>query len=137
MTETITKNKRPIMGENKKIGKIGEDFAANYLIENRYDILNRNYNSRLGEIDIIARKENTICFIEVKSRRSIKCGIPAESVTNIKQQHIRRTAEYFIMKEGYKIPNFKSTTFRFDVCNIILNANGDAMESMEYIENAF
>ena len=125
------------MGDNKKIGKIGEDIATNYLIEEQYNILSRNYNCRIGEIDIIARKDDIICFVEVKSRRSLKCGFPAESVTNIKQQHIRRTAEYFIMKMGYKIPNFKSTSFRFDVCNIILNENGDVLESMEYIKNAF
>ena len=125
------------MGENKKIGKVGEDFAVNYLIENKYNILNRNFNSRIGEIDIIARKDDVICFIEVKSRRNLNCGTPAESVTNTKQQHIRRTAEYYIMKEGYKIPRFKSTIFRFDVCNIILNAGGKTLESMEYIENAF
>ena len=125
------------MGVNKIIGKAGEDIAANYLAKNGYDVLNRNFSSRIGEIDIVACKDNTICFIEVKSRRSLKCGFPAESVTHSKQQHIRRTAEYFIMKEGYKIPYFNNMAFRFDVCNIIFDTEGVSMESMEYIENAF
>ncbi len=84
----------------KTLGKIGEDFAAAMLTEEGYRILARNFRCRLGEIDIIAEKDGEISFIEVKTRRSLRCGLPSEAVTGEKQLRMKRAAEYYLMTCG-------------------------------------
>ena len=82
---------------NKKIkGDFGEDLATNYLIKNKYKIIARNYSCALGEIDIVALDKKTIVFVEVKTRTSQAFGLPREAVTRSKQQHICKTAQYFV-----------------------------------------
>lgn len=111
--------------DNKRLGKIGEDTAAEIIRELGYKILQRNYRCRCGEVDIIAARGNKISFIEVKTRRSRNYGRPCESVDAVKQQHIRRAAEYYLKemsRRGY-VPGKIS----FDVMEI----------TAEYIEGAF
>jgi putative endonuclease len=76
-------------------GKIAEDFAAGLLVQKGYKIIERNFHSRFGEIDIIALKENYLVFVEVKARWSLKFGNPEEAVTPGKIWKIGRTGEYF------------------------------------------
>lgn len=83
--------KRP----TSNIGKIAEDFAAGLLIQKDYKIIERNFHSRFGEIDIIALKDDCLIFVEVKARWSLKFGSPEESVTPGKIWKIGRTGEYF------------------------------------------
>ena len=65
------------MSVNKrKIGSLGEDMAVEFLKSRRVKILERNYQNRFGEIDIIAREDNTLLFIEVKYRKNESCGYP-------------------------------------------------------------
>lgn len=80
--------------ENRNIvlGIMGEEQAASYLDNNGYKIIERNYRCRYGEIDIIALKHDILCFIEVKTRASIKYGAPCEAVDARKKQHIVRCA---------------------------------------------
>ena len=66
---------------NKIFGRCGEAVAFNYLIENNYKILNTNFSCKLGEIDIIAQKDDYIVFVEVKARTSKLYGLPREAVT--------------------------------------------------------
>ena len=79
-----------------ELGKIGEEFAANLLELQGYRILERNFRCRMGEIDLIAEKDGEISFVEVKTRRSARFGMPAEAVGAEKQRRMRRTAEFYL-----------------------------------------
>ena len=80
----------------KRIGDHGEDFAAQMLEDAGYQILDRNYRTRVGEIDIIAIKDGVLHFIEVKTRTADDFGYPADAVTEEKQRSIRRSAECYL-----------------------------------------
>ncbi len=79
---------------NKDIGYFGESIATNYIRNQGYIILERNFTCKLGEIDIIAKDKNFIVFIEVKTRYSSFYGNPSESITFRKQNKIYKTANY-------------------------------------------
>lgn len=101
---------------NQELGKIGEDMATQYLEQQGYYILQRNYRTRQGEIDIIATRGNRIHFVEVKTRRGGKFGQPAESITRHKIHHMRAAAgEYFRNVKG--MPGSVSHT-QFDFIGI-------------------
>lgn len=99
----------------RKVGSEFEDMAANYLENNGYVILERNYRDRFGEIDIIAEDGRELVFVEVKYRRNLEKGDPAEAVHYIKQQKIRNTAKRYLYRHhlGEDIP------CRFDVVAIL------------------
>ena len=107
-TENIKKNKR-------RIGREYEDIAANFLIKNGLNILNRNFYTKAGEIDIIAEDGDTIVFTEVKYRRSNSYGFPEESVDFRKQQRIRRGARVYLYLNHI---NENSVNVRFDVVSV-------------------
>ncbi len=106
----------------KEFGKLGEDMAANYLKLQGYEIRAKNFRSRIGEVDIIARKDNRIVFCEVKTRSGDLMGTPAEAVNETKKNHMRKVAALYMMSE--KITNYD---VGFDVIEVKLN----------HIENAF
>lgn len=106
------KDLRPILGQS------GEELAARYLELSGYLILYRNFRCRLGEIDIIASKDDVLTFVEVKTRHTTITGQPAEAVTFAKQQKIRRTAQYYMMREGL-LENMPMLSF--DVIEIVRN----------------
>lgn len=87
---------------NKVLGNAGEKIAKIYLERNKYKILETNFRCKQGEIDIIAKDKKELVFIEVKTRKSIKYGLPAEAVNQVKQKHISKTAEYYIYKNCIK-----------------------------------
>jgi putative endonuclease len=104
--------------ENKRtLGSRYEDMAAAYLSANGLTILARNYRNRSGEIDIIAKDRDTYVFAEVKGRRSVRAGDPAEAVDRRKQAAIYRTAAWYRMKNN--LPD--TTPCRFDVIAILGN----------------
>ena len=106
---------------NKKIiGKIGENSATRYLEKNNYEIINRNYSCRFGEIDIIAidKKTNELIFIEVKTRTNLSYGMPIESINNKKIKHIINSINYYIMNK--KLSNID---IRIDAIEVILKKN--------------
>lgn len=76
-------------------GSKAEDIASSLLLQNGYKIIDRNFHSRFGEIDIVALKDNTLIFVEVKARHSLKYGMPEEAVTRQKLYKIRKTGEYY------------------------------------------
>jgi len=76
-------------------GKVGEELACHYLQDNGYLILSRNYRSRFGEIDIIAKKGNCIAFIEVKYRKSNKFGEGFEAVSRQKNRKNQEDSPVF------------------------------------------
>ena len=117
------------MTDNRKKGNMGEDAAADYLTRKGYEILDRNYRIRDAEIDIIAKKDGTVAFVEVKLRKNSNLGSPAEAVNPAKQKKIISAAEGFIAKN-----NITDTDFRFDVIEVYSKVNG---LSINHIENAF
>jgi len=104
------------------LGKVGEDFSAKYLEKQGYKIIDRNYKIRTAEIDIIAEKDNTIIFVEVKTRSNIRHGFPVEAVNLRKQKRIIEGASVFLFN------------CRFDVIEVY--SVGDELE-LRHIENAF
>lgn len=104
---------------NKKIGNWGEDFAVLKLQENGYKLITKNYRTKLGEIDIIASLNDTLYFIEVKTRTSIKFGFPQEAVNNKKLNKIKLVGQIFLNNFGRKYNKQAILVFS------IIQANGN------------
>ena len=83
------------MSRNQTIGRWGEQAAAVYLSEHRYEIAERNVRTPYGEIDLVAHKDGLTIFIEVKARTSKSFGPPEVAVTLRKQAHMQACAEYY------------------------------------------
>lgn len=115
--------------ERLNLGRSGEDRAEALLRENHYRILARNYRTRLGEIDIIARDSDTVCFIEVKTRHSDRFGSPKEAIGPDKQKRMGRAALLFLKE--HKLMDHKA---RFDVVSVW---EGDSGVKTELLKNAF
>lgn len=118
------------MISNKEKGNLGELAALNYLIQNDYIILDRNFRTKYGEIDIIAKDKDYIVFVEVKTRKDLKLGLPCESVTANKQHRIARMALLYIAKN--KLQDY---SFRFDVIEILIDSN--EVKYLRLIKDAF
>ncbi len=100
-------------------GKTGEEAAAAFLKQNGYRILEMNFRTKTGEIDIVAEHKNTVAFVEVKTRSNLNYGRPEIAVNKVKQRKLLRVAELFLAK--YKITERSS---RFDIVAI----SGDPKE---------
>ena len=130
--KTFLKNLLPQEGDTATDkGHRGEALAAKQMEKMGYEILERNFHALKAEIDIIAKKDNTVVFTEVKYRKNEEMGTPAEAVGYQKQQNIIRAAKVYIaqnclMEEGYD--------FRFDVAEILTQ---DGKTYFRYTENAF
>jgi putative endonuclease len=81
--------------KTSELGRLAEDFAVGFLQEKGYKVIDRNFRSRFGEIDIVAEDNGCLVFVEVKARWSQRFGSPEEAVTPQKLYKIRRTAEYY------------------------------------------
>ena len=101
------------MKTNYETGRLAEDFAARYLEQKGYRILERRFRSRQGEIDLIAKDGNTLVFVEVKYRRSLKWGRPADAVDAGKRRRLTMTAAYYL-RQSRQI----DTCCRFDVIEL-------------------
>ena len=110
---------------NRHLGQIGENAAAEILREKGYKIMCMNYRCKYGEIDIIAAKGIMISFIEVKMRTQRDYGRPCEAVDRTKQQKIRRAAYCYLTELGRK--GYVPAKVTFDVMEIVA----------EHIESAF
>ncbi len=110
-----------------KLGKKGEGIAVDYLKRNGFKILERNYRTRYGEVDIIAEENGTLVFIEVKTRSTDLFGHPLEAVTKEKQEKIKRLALSYLGKIQREMP------VRFDVISINLESSQD----IKHIRYAF
>jgi len=100
-------------------GRTGEALACNFLEQDGYKILQTNFRTRYGEIDIIARRGDAIAFIEVKSRSGRSHGEPFEAVNARKQNQIRRMAAMWLAAHSGDT-ELRSCTFRFDVVSVKL-----------------
>lgn len=115
--------------DRRFFGKAGEELAAITLQRQGYQILERNYTTPVGEIDLIASHQGVLVFVEVKARRSRTFGTAREAITYEKQIRIYRVAEYYLKQH-----NIDSQEIRFDV--VAINARGQKMQ-VEIIPNAF
>lgn len=97
----------------QQLGRYGEDIASTELERLGYQILDRRYRSRFGEIDLIARDEATVVFVEVKTKTDSRFGDPAEMVTLQKQRRLVSMAEEYV--SGHAL---HATPCRFDVVSV-------------------
>jgi len=105
-----------LLWNKKQIGTIGELIAGEHLKKTGHRIIEKNYLIPAGEIDIIAEKDNTLIFLEVKTRTSKYFGLPEESIVPARSRRIRKVAEIFLAENNcYKI------NARFDVISIQIN----------------
>lgn len=118
-----------MLNSRQKFGEQSESIAVSYLKKQGYKIIEQNYRTKLGEIDIIAKEKGTIAFIEVKSRKSKNFGNPKWAVTPKKQRKISMVALWYL--KTTKQSNVKA---RFDVVSIISDHDNP---SIEIIKNAF
>lgn len=102
------------MYERHETGKIGEEIAVTYLKQNGYQIIEKNFECRQGEIDIIAKDKSDLVFVEVKTRSSVLYGLPKEAVDKRKEKHIYRSAEYYIYRK-----HLENYPIRIDVIEIL------------------
>ncbi|MBI4227085.1 MAG: YraN family protein [Candidatus Omnitrophica bacterium] len=121
------------MGSNfrQQLGAAGEQAAVTELRRRGYRILERNVRTVLGELDLVARDGTMLCFIEVKTRRSMAFGLPQEAITRQKQWHLIRMAQWYLKARG-----LSGRPARFDVVGVLMGRD-DRPTSVEVIPNAF
>ncbi|MBI4707067.1 MAG: YraN family protein [Candidatus Omnitrophica bacterium] len=115
--------------ERIELGKSGEELAVELLKKNGFKILERNFRTKFGEIDIIALEKDTLCFVEVKSRSSLRFGSGFEAVSGLKQKQIARPALIYL-----KDKNLLDKKARFDVISL---TGPEGFQKIELIRNAF
>jgi putative endonuclease len=111
------------------LGAEGEAEAVRYLKKKGYRVIERNYRTPLGEIDIIARDEDILVFIEVKTRASDCYGLPFEAVDRVKRRKIRNLALLYLKRQKREVQA------RFDVISITQLPDG--RREIDHIEDAF
>jgi len=104
----------------QNLGRLGEQLAAESLAGQGMVLLERRYRCRLGEIDLIARDGSIVVFVEVKARRGIGFGRPAESVSRLKRRRIARVALQFLQRRGWL-----ERICRFDVVEVLIRSGED------------
>jgi putative endonuclease len=108
----------------------GEELAARWYVEQGYEVLDRNWRTRTGELDLVVARGGTVVFAEVKTRTTDAYGIGAEAVTRQKQVRIRRLAgEWLATRDGH------ARDLRFDVVSILAPRSGRPV--VEVYEAAF
>ena len=115
----------------KQTGDAGEEYCAKYLKKHGFKILDRNYRKPFGEIDIIALKNELLCFVEVKTRHYNSMTQPYEAVDYRKRQRIIKAAQAYLTEKNIQL------YCRFDVCEVITDKESLKLLNLNYIENAF
>jgi len=114
------------MAKHLESGAFGESLAAQYLRQQGYEILFQNWRFKKLEIDIIAKENGILVFVEVKSRSSNLYGLPYEFVDEVKQKHLIRAADAFLASYSY------IGDVRFDIVSVYLSS-----QKVELIRDAF
>ena len=110
-------------------GRVGEEEAVRWLTSQGYEILERNAATKAGEIDLVARQGEILCFVEVKARASSAYGPAVAAVTPSKQRRLGRAAALYLASRPWSGP------CRFDVLGLDLDADGRWQPSL--IQDAF
>ena len=116
------------MAEHNVLGEKGEQLAVDYLLENKYKIIARNYRFLKAEVDIIAQKENVLICVEVKTRSTIDFGNPQDFINPKKIKLLVSAMDNFV------IENDLDVEVRFDIVAILKNQH---TFKIEHIEDAF
>ncbi|MFA6079428.1 MAG: YraN family protein [Candidatus Omnitrophota bacterium] len=116
--------------ENKILGIVGEVIAADFLKQKGYKILENNYTTPFGEVDIIAKDGDFTVFVEVKTRATDSLGPPSLSITWAKEKNIIKNALCYLKKYGLVY-----SYWRIDVVSVKLG-EGNGVEQIELIRNA-
>jgi len=116
------------MAEHLDTGREAEDLAASYLIDKGYEIVARNYRYGHAEVDLIIRKGIFLVFVEVKSRKNVKFGMPEAAVSKLKVSLVKRAADFYVYKTNWH------KQIRFDVISIIFRSDGF---EIKHFEDAF
>jgi len=116
------------MASHNELGKIGEQLATEYLTKKGYEIIERNFTFNKAEIDIIAKKKNTLTVVEVKTRNSDYFGDPQEFVTPNKIKLMVKAANEYVVSNDLDIE------VRFDIIAVLKNKSD---EQIEHYKNAF
>lgn len=115
----------------QEVGQIGEDAAAFHLEMKGYEVVARNYHSRFGEVDIIAKNEKYLVFVEVKTRTNGAEAQPKEAVDALKQKRLVKTAMIYLSERGADLQP------RFDVIEVWIERKIGTILALNHIENAF
>lgn len=115
----------------KLLGDRGEDASVKFLRKQGYRILEKQYRTKLGEIDIVAQDGHCIVFVEVKTRKSTAAGHPTEAITFQKQQQLTRLALAFLKERGWL-----ERSARFDVISVLWS-DEDKTPQIDHYPNAF
>lgn len=118
------------MGYTQITGKQAEDLACRYLKQQGLRLLQQNYNTRFGEIDLVMQDRDTTVFVEVRYRKHSEVVDPLSSVDRHKQLKLIRTARYYLQA----VPNAELLPARFDV--IAISGQG-TQSQIQWIKNAF
>ena len=116
------------MGKHNEFGKLGEQKAVDFLIENGYEIKYKNYRYLKAEIDIVAQKENTLAIVEVKSRSSDFLENIAETVNQKKIKLLVSAADYYVTENNLDVD------VRFDIITILKKGK---QFQLEHLKDAF
>jgi len=116
------------MAKHNELGKKGEQLAVDFLLKDNYDIVERNYRFDKAEVDIIAKKDNILAIIEVKTRSTMDFGDPQDFV---KPKQIQRLVKAV---DEYVTVNDLDVEVRFDIIAIVKDGKGF---KIEHLENAF
>jgi len=119
------------MSENGRNGLRFEDQARGYLQAHGLLLLQSNYRCRFGEIDLVMRDGDTLCFIEVKFRKSLHFGGAAAAISGLKQRKIIKTALFYISAHKH----LANQAMRFDA--LLIQRQADGSNQVNWIQNAF
>jgi putative endonuclease len=117
------------LNQRQTFGRESESIAVKHLKKHGYKILEQNYRSKLGEIDIIAKDKKTLVFVEVKARRSDRYGSPKWAITPQKKRQVSKVALYYL-----KVTKQTNVKARFDVVTV---RSLESKPQIEIIKNAF
>jgi putative endonuclease len=116
--------------KRRETGAFGERIACEFLGNNGYVIIEKNFRCPIGEADIIAQHQDTLVFVEVRTKTSRQFGSPEESITQTKMEHMRNVAAHYWQSHD-NLPE----SWRIDVIAIEMNSSG-CVSRIELIENA-
>ena len=119
-----------VMDDRQRLGKRGEELARSHLASRGYKILETNYRTRSGEIDLIAERDATLVFVEVKARRGAALGLPEESITPGKRSHLVAAAQEYL-----QAADAGDVEWRIDLVALELDRGGKVLR-LRVTENA-
>ena len=117
---------------NKESGRRGEKIAARYLREHGYKVVERNYRTRFGEIDLVCTQRDKLVFVEVKLKIGDKFGTPEEMITKAKVWQVRRTAENYLVENSLVKQQFPR--YQVDAICIVMGSDS-AIQKVSHYEN--